>query len=187
MSSPLIHYLFLLAGISIIFGMIVGFILSSRRLSRAFAVTCKSIIRIVRKSRYRRINDLQKNIDTDYSIKLRLTTLKDSNPLVIDHKVIKISRKFKDSLMREFKWQIVAVYLFGSRARGNSVHNSDVDIAVIFEKDVEIGFHTQWKMLMPAFRILLRHGLYIQVHPLRIDSEINSYLIPTIIDEGIRV
>ncbi|MCP4371524.1 MAG: nucleotidyltransferase domain-containing protein [Deltaproteobacteria bacterium] len=177
MSSSLIHYLFLLAGISIIFGIVIGCILSSRRLSRAFAVTCKSIIRIIRKSRYRRFNDLQKNFDTDYSIKLWLTTLKDSDPLVIDHKIIKISRKFKNSLMRVFKRQIVAVYLFGSRARGDSVYNSDVDIAIIFEKDIEIGFYSQCKMLMPAFRILLRYGLYIQVHPLRVRETITCWYV----------
>jgi predicted nucleotidyltransferase len=58
-----------------------------------------------------------------------------------------------------------ALYLVGSRARGDHRSDSDVDVAVVFP-DRDWAPHARLETLSGlAFDILLDHGLHIQPHP----------------------
>lgn len=52
--------------------------------------------------------------------------------------------------------EIVALYLFGSFARGNANENSDIDLAIIFDKNVpsEIYFEKKMDYLILATEVL---------------------------------
>lgn len=67
---------------------------------------------------------------------------------------------FKAKLLKQLKEKLLAVKLFGSKARGDSKKNSDIDVLVLVkEKSQEI----EDKIFDIATQILLKHGIDLSI------------------------
>jgi predicted nucleotidyltransferase len=65
---------------------------------------------------------------------------------------------FLQALQRQFQTRVLSVLLFGSRARGEAGPDSDVDLAVIVDRD-DLEIQTAIRDL--AVEIWLEYGLYL--------------------------
>jgi uncharacterized protein (UPF0332 family)/predicted nucleotidyltransferase len=72
----------------------------------------------------------------------------------------------KDRLQRRFGERFVALYLFGSRARGDHEPESDVDVAVVLDQAMPRPFDVTREILEDTYDLLLDTGYYIQPWPL---------------------
>jgi predicted nucleotidyltransferase len=71
----------------------------------------------------------------------------------------------KRRLERRFGDRFVALYLFGSRARGDHDPHSDVDVAVILDQKLPRSFEVTEEILEETYDLLLETGFYIQPWP----------------------
>ena len=85
---------------------------------------------------------------------------------IIDPKVAGILTDLKRRLERRFGDRFVALYLFGSRARGDHEPDSDVDVAVVLDQEIGRPFDLTREILEDTYDILLETGHYIQPWPL---------------------
>jgi uncharacterized protein (UPF0332 family)/predicted nucleotidyltransferase len=69
-------------------------------------------------------------------------------------------------LGRRFGKRFVALYLFGSRARGDHEPDSDVDVAVVLDQELPRPFDVTREILEDTYDLLLDTGYYIQPWPL---------------------
>ena len=69
-------------------------------------------------------------------------------------------------LERRFGARFVALYLFGSRARGDHEPDSDVDVAVVLDQKIPQPFDVTREILEDTYDLLLDTGYYIQPWPL---------------------
>ncbi|MGH6899193.1 MAG: HEPN domain-containing protein [Geminicoccaceae bacterium] len=69
-------------------------------------------------------------------------------------------------LERRFGERFVALYLFGSRARGDHEPDSDVDVAVVLDQEMPRPFDVTREILEDTYDLLLDTGYYIQPWPL---------------------
>ena len=69
-------------------------------------------------------------------------------------------------LERRFGERFVALYLFGSRARGDHQPDSDVDVAVVLDQEMPRPFDVTREILEDTYDLLLDTGYYIQPWPL---------------------
>ena len=104
-----------------------------------------------------------------------------------DPSAVNCVRSLSDIVKGEYGDAVHAVYLFGSRARGDYVEMSDVDIAIVFQPDVALGLRARWRLLRATFRVMVSHGLYLQVRTLRRTTFGHSPLYPVILREGLRL
>jgi antitoxin ChpS len=72
----------------------------------------------------------------------------------------------KRRLERRFGDRFVALYLFGSRARGDHEPDSDVDVAVILDQKLPQSFEVTREILEDTYDLLMETGFYIQPWPL---------------------
>ncbi|HEY0834086.1 MAG TPA: nucleotidyltransferase domain-containing protein [Azospirillum sp.] len=82
---------------------------------------------------------------------------KSPDPLALD-----VVRELKARLRRRFGDRLVAVYLFGSRARGDHRPDSDADVAVFLRGDLPDPFDAEKAIVEDGYDLLLERGLYIQ-------------------------
>lgn len=68
------------------------------------------------------------------------------------------AREFVEKVRRHFDGQLVSAVLFGSRARGESAPDSDMDILVVMVRaDLEIRQEIRYL----AIEVLLKHDIYL--------------------------
>jgi predicted nucleotidyltransferase len=79
------------------------------------------------------------------------------DPLALD-----VVRELKARLQRRFGDRLVAVYLFGSRARGDHRPDSDADVAVFLRGGLPDPFDAEKAIVEDGFDLFLERGLYIQ-------------------------
>ena len=85
-------------------------------------------------------------------------------------------------LQNHYGNDIESIHLFGSRARGDFKRYSDMDIALAFRPDFNVDLGTLSVLLWITFKIMIRHGIYVQI---RILQNRLDYLWPTIEQEGL--
>jgi antitoxin ChpS len=73
---------------------------------------------------------------------------------------------FKSRLQAQFGDKLKAVYLFGSRARGDHRPDSDADVAVILDHKIMDGGEFSKEIGYTAYDIFSEYGLYVQPWPL---------------------
>ncbi|MBI3513970.1 MAG: nucleotidyltransferase domain-containing protein [Proteobacteria bacterium] len=76
----------------------------------------------------------------------------------------------KGRLISQFGQRVVAVYLYGSRARGDHQMDSDVDVAVAFSGDIENLVDLDDQLIDVAYPVQLETGLYMQLWALEAAS-----------------
>jgi hypothetical protein len=131
MSEVFVYSTVLVGTTGLLTGLITGFIVSHRPLRNAFQTTFRSIARIRRKhgcaATFRLAEFDTKGVTADNPGRVKALDLKAVNGV----------RRLSEFIKVEYGEAVHTVYLFGSRARGDHVETSDVDIAIIFQSDVE--------------------------------------------------
>ena len=84
----------------------------------------------------------------------------------IEPEIAALLADLKGRLERRFGERFVALYLFGSRARGDAEPDSDVDVAVILDQAMPRPFDMTREILEDTYDLLLETGYYIQPWPL---------------------
>ena len=84
----------------------------------------------------------------------------------IEPEIAALLTDLKHRLERRFGERFVALYLFGSRARGDHEPDSDVDVAVVLNQEIPRSFNVTREILEDTYDLLLETGYYIQPWPL---------------------
>jgi antitoxin ChpS len=109
-----------------------------------------------------------------------------SNP-VLRTALRELDRKLRERFGRKY----LKLMLFGSRARGDYVPESDADVAVVLRGPIADRWSLKRIIIQDTYPILLETGLYIQAWPLE-ESEIddpdkssNPTLLRNVVRDGI--
>ena len=86
--------------------------------------------------------------------------------MAIDPEIRAVLDELRRRLERRFGDRLIALYLFGSRARGEHEPDSDVDVAVILDQKMPRPFDITREILEDTYDLLLDTGYYIQPWPL---------------------
>jgi uncharacterized protein len=86
--------------------------------------------------------------------------------VAIDPEIAALLADLKRRLERRFGDRFVALYLFGSRARGDHDEDSDVDVAVILDQKLPPSFAVNEEIIDVTYDLMLETGFYIQPWPL---------------------
>ena len=89
---------------------------------------------------------------------------------VIEPEIADLLADLKRRLERRFGDRFVALYLFGSRARGDHEPDSDVDVAVILDQKLPHSFEVNEQIIEDTYELMLETGFYIQPWPLESGS-----------------
>jgi predicted nucleotidyltransferase len=84
----------------------------------------------------------------------------------IEPEIAALLADLKRRLERRFGDRFIALYLFGSRARGDHDPDSDVDVAVILDQKLPQSFDVTRQILEDTYDLLMETGFYIQPWPL---------------------
>lgn len=99
----------------------------------------------------------------------------------VDINILKSVEKYIHEISKHYKIQ--NVYLFGSYAKGTNTEDSDIDIAIIINSDINV-FDLMVDLMMLTQNIDLR----IEPHPIKLqDFEEGNPFVQEIIDTGIKV
>jgi|GEM_PF-663187 len=113
--------------------------------------------------------------------------------LAPDAATLAILRDYKRRLERRFGPRLHALYLYGSRARGDHQPDSDADLAGFFAGTAERLWELERVMADEAYEVLLETDLYIQPwafpEAALIDpaSHSNRHLTRAVLAEGVLV
>lgn len=109
---------------------------------------------------------------------------------MLDPKIERIIKRYAEQIRTKF--EIHELILFGSYARGTATAESDVDLAVVFKKEIQARSEVLIVLCDLAYEILLETDIDISPFPvstaelLTPDSYSNPDLIKNILHEGIR-
>jgi uncharacterized protein len=81
---------------------------------------------------------------------------------VVEPAIAALLTDLKRRLERRFGDRFVALYLFGSRARGDHEPDSDVDVAVVLDQKMPQPFDVTREILEDTYDLMLETGYYIQ-------------------------
>ena len=99
----------------------------------------------------------------------------------IDMNIINIVKRYIDEVSKKF--EIEAVYIFGSYAKGTNHEDSDIDIAVILKSDIN-SFDLMVELMILTKNVDLR----IEPHPIKKeDFESGNPFVDEIKNTGLRV
>ena len=98
-------------------------------------------------------------------------------------------KRFKELLIQQFGSEIVSIRLFGSKARGDSHKESDINVLVTTKKD---DWHLKEEIGKVATKILLDVGVYLSVKVMGQTLQqrllyVGSPFIRNIMSEGITI
>ena len=80
----------------------------------------------------------------------------------IEPEIAELLADLKRRLERRFGERLIALYLFGSRARGDHEPDSDIDVAVVLDQAMPQPFDVTREILEDTYDLLLETGYYIQ-------------------------
>jgi len=82
--------------------------------------------------------------------------------------------------------RMLAVYVFGSRAKGTHRPDSDIDLAVVMDGETEGEQHANWIFIESESRSTRQ--LILPVHTdIHVALESNKTVMPAVVDHGIKV
>ncbi len=174
-------------------GFATGGIIADRRCRTAISVALKAVVRSRKKAWFgpaRTFNDCASVPAPQQTLRMLSRTRPATNA---DPLALAAARHFKESMVDRFGNRLRAVYLYGSRARGDHCDGSDVDVAVILASGAESPKVLKRTLLHEACRQLLTHGLYVQAHAFdegsleSSDAKRYRMLIHLILREGVLV
>jgi len=117
----------------------------------------------------------------------------DTAAKVPDPQALAVVRELKERLRRRFGDRLVAVYLFGSRARGDHRPDSDADVAVFLREGQGNPLDERYDVIEDTYDLLLERGLYMQPWTLpegalqQPDRHPGGHLAKAVLRDGVRV
>jgi predicted nucleotidyltransferase len=81
---------------------------------------------------------------------------------IVEQEIADLLANLKRRLERRFGDRFVALYLFGSRARGNNELDSDVDVAVVLDQEMPRPYGAKCLLLDDTYDLMLETGYYLQ-------------------------
>ena len=113
-------------------------------------------------------------------------------PSGVSDPVVRSALRELDRKLRErFGRKYLKLILFGSRARGDNVVESDADVAVVLRGGITDRWSVKRRIIQVTYPILLETGLYIQAWPLEEgelddpDESSNPTLLQNVVRDGI--
>jgi len=101
---------------------------------------------------------------------------------MVDREIKSIADKYLD-FVTAGKYKIVKAYIFGSYARGNFNADSDIDIAIIFDKIAD-----RFDMRVDLMKIGRKVDLRIEPHPFgKADIKENNPFLLEVMNKGIQI
>lgn len=100
----------------------------------------------------------------------------------------KIAGELKASLERIYRHRLKRLFIFGSRARGEGVAGSDLDIGLVLDDFSDIGKEIN-NTSVAVSELSLKHNIVISVHPLR-ERDLNGRRTPfmlNLLKAGVKV
>jgi predicted nucleotidyltransferase len=174
-------------------GLSAGGILAERRFRTAISVAFKAVVRSRKKAWFGPKRTYKDGASVPATHQMLRSLSRTERATNADPQALAVARHFKESLGGRFGDRLKAVYLFGSRARGDHSDNSDVDVAVFLVSGPETPELLQRMLIHDACLLLLTHGLYIQPCAFdedslkNLDTQQNRSLLYSIIREGVFV
>jgi len=99
----------------------------------------------------------------------------------IDENIINIIKEYVEKISEKF--EIKAVYLFGSYAKGTNTDDSDIDIAVVLESNIDTI-----DLMVDLMMLTQNIDLRIEPHPIKIsDFETGNPFVDEIKSTGLKV
>jgi len=111
----------------------------------------------------------------------------------IDPEIAALLVELKRRLKRRFGERLVALYLFGSRARGDHEPDSDVDVAVVLDQKMPRPYRAKCQLLDDTYELMLETGYYIQPWALekgaleRPDAHPSPQISRAVLRDGLRI
>jgi uncharacterized protein len=112
---------------------------------------------------------------------------------IIEPEIANLLADLKRRLERRFGDRFVALYLFGSRARGDHEPDSDVDVAVILDQEMPRSYGAKRQLLDDTYELMLETGHYIQPWALekgaleRPDAHPSAQISRAVLRDGLRI
>lgn len=161
-STIYIVIIIFISGVSLAVGILVGFGIIDAHSRTRLSTVMNSIARIISKS-------IKRTIWSPFDIeKLKLDKYFEILPDEVkkgqaDEKALNIVKEFKQLIKLKYSSQLVAIYLYGSRARGDFELNSDIDVAVFFTFNNDNFNNIKRELQRHIYSLLLKYGYYIQL------------------------
>jgi predicted nucleotidyltransferase len=141
-------------------GLMLGSIFRDARFQTGFRVLLNSLIRVTDK-KWARAFDPEIDIARIKRDQIFIAFPADQKAARVDAKARDAVIELKQNLMHKFGRQIEAVYLFGSRARGDNQPDSDVDVAIFLAEGC-LQSMLRHEILFQSAELLLKYGLFLQ-------------------------
>lgn len=142
----------------------LSIVVVDRRLRGALKSALKAALRAASRATIRAVLSIFYSAKGLGYIDVFRPSLLNEGPCTPDPWTLDVLRVFKYRLELRFGNRVEAIYLFGSRARGDYRFESDADVAVFFAGSLEYPFGVEKEMIHDIYRLLLEHGLYISAH-----------------------
>jgi predicted nucleotidyltransferase len=131
------------------------------KLYTAVKVAMVSVLRIFFKTLKRWRSPLDKDrIVCDENF---LSLSSEQQEKLIDQVALKIAEELKLRLEAKYKSRLKAVFMYGSRVRGDYCEYSDLDIALFFDFSIGDYDNIKQELLSYTMAFLMRYGIYIQM------------------------
>lgn len=187
-----IYFLIFVGVFFMVVGIVTGFIVVDSRFQYSFKVVFVTGVRILFKTILRIANPVNDfiRIKKDRAF---ITLPENQKNSLLDSKAFAAALDLKQRLIRQFNDRFIAMYLFGSRVRGDYCPNSDVDVAVFLSGISNSKADIQKVIIRHTSELLLLHGLYIQPRIYEnnflrdLDNSQDEYLIQMILEYGVLV
>ena len=141
-------------------GIIMGFILAEPRYRKAAGTLLKFAGSFVFKALARTFSPAKRRfleeVDKSFSSLSEHERMVYTDPIAFS-----VATRFKHELEEVFCEKLMGIYLFGSRARGTHVLNSDLDLLLIFDQTVVLS-KARLQVYWAVLQVLFQHGLLIQ-------------------------
>ncbi len=179
-----VFILVLLTGTGLFAGLVIGILIMDRPTRRAAKTLICSFVRYNQK-KWKRLDlpvvDIGKVQQDEEFAFLNV----DEKLKRADVNAIAAARELKQHLCNKFGSNVEAVYLFGSRVRGDYQPDSDVDVG-IFVCDADLDFaRFEQEVFRQTTLLLLKYGLYFQPRILKSKPNQASYLVWVIQNSGL--
>jgi predicted nucleotidyltransferase len=150
-----------LAIFSCIVGILLGLLLTDSNLQDGLKVIAKTFLRITKKKFLRLINpdiDLIR-VQRDHAF---LSLPGDRRAALVDIGALEAVSELKQRLCSRYGNKVAAVYMFGSRVRGDYQSESDVDVGIFLVEPFDRYISFKKETLRISAELLLKYGLFIQ-------------------------
>ncbi|MBV6452082.1 MAG: hypothetical protein MHPDNHAH_02833 [Anaerolineales bacterium] len=164
-------FLYLLSVViaGLFFGVFVGLALRDLRLRRGLNVFIKALIRITSKKLGRLLNP-RVDIARVRRDQMFIGLPRDKKAQAVDTQALEATVELKQHLCAKFRNQIEAVYLFGSRARGDYRLDSDLDIGIFLAKSCLCSDAIMKEITHQSSELAFKYGLFVQPRVFRWSS-----------------